>query len=124
MTVRYNISGRINGVNDFGLTQATLKYSARLAATTAVTLTVPGVDSQGNFNRPNKFIAVFRYQAARDVFVSVNGTAAVPAAPTGSALNAATSEMNPPAYEVKAGDVISFITRDANTDLTVTLYPI
>lgn len=124
MTVRYNISGRINGVNDFGLTQGTLKYSARLAATTVASLTVPGVDSPGNFNSPNKFIAVFRYQSGREVFVSVNGTPAVPTAPTATLLNASTSEMNPPAYEVKAGDVIGFITRDADTDLTVTLYPI
>ena len=118
----YSFDGKIQGNDDFGLQEPLLKRSALLAATTEATLTIP--DSQSpNFRGSDAFLAVIKYGAGSDVFVSVNGQAEVPIAPVGAALNATTSQLNPPALKVKSGDVMSFITRDANTDLTVTLYP-
>lgn len=124
MTVTYSIEGKIEGVDDFGLIQSDLIYSAILPATTATYLTIPGSNAGGNFSSTNRFLAVIRVESGGDVFVAVNATPAVAAAPTANNLNAATSQLAPKGLVVEPGDVLGFITRTADTDLTVSLYAV
>lgn len=87
------------------------KYSAALATSTATALTVP-------IAHP-KYVAIFTYEAGATVWVANNATAAVPA---GASFATTTSELNPVAREVKAGDVLSFTTSDASAVVGVTFY--
>lgn len=102
-------------VDDFGLRFAGLKYSASLAATTDTTLTIPGV--------AHTYKAVIKVENNGLVWVALNATAAVPA---GSTFAATTSELINDAKslcrEVRAGDVLHFITATAGTDVSVVLY--
>jgi len=119
----FNVNKFIQGVNGFGAMQSNIKFSTTLGAATEATLTVPATSAKGaiNSSNTNRFLAVFSYHAARNVWVSINDTAAVPA---GATLAATTSELNPSARVVKAGDVISMICATATTDVSVVLYAI
>lgn len=114
------VSGNENG---FGLPFAKKVYSARLAATTDTSLTVPGASgiTETGGKLVNKYLAVFQYEDAASVFVA-NGAAA--AAPAGAGFAATTSELNPPAKMVKAGDVLHFYAIGADTDMTVAFYEV
>lgn len=104
MSTKYNvirdINGSVTGINGFGLQPSTDIQNGLLAATVAQSITVPD-------NYP-KWIAIFSYQSGKNVFVDLSTTAAVPA----GAFASATSLLNPPALQVKAGDSISLITND------------
>jgi len=104
MSTKYNvirdINGTVAGINGFGLQPSYDIQNGLLAATVAQSITVPD-------NYP-KWIAIFSYQSGKNVFVDTTTTAAVPA----GAFAAATSILNPPALQVKAGDTISLITND------------
>lgn len=104
-------------VDDFGLRFADLKYSASLAAATDTALTIPA--------KAQRYKAVIKVENNGLVWVAVNGTAAVPA---GSSFAATTSELINDAKsicrEVKAGDVLHFITATAGTDVSVVLYAV
>lgn len=122
MAQLYNVNEITRNSNGFGLPFSTNIYSARLAATTDTSLTVPGGSSLGKpMDNVNKFIAVFSYEADASVFVA-KGTAA--AAPAGAAFATTSSELNPPAKIVEAGDVLHFFAIGADTDMTVALYAI
>jgi hypothetical protein len=122
MTQLYNISSVTENSSGFGLPFAGIVYSARLAATTDTSLTIPGGASLGKpMDNVNKFIAVISYEDAASVFVAKGEAAAVPAAGT---FGATASELNPPAKIVSAGDVIHFMAVAADTDVTVALYSI
>jgi hypothetical protein len=103
--------------DDFGLTVSNLKYTATLAASTEETLTVPGTDP--------RYKLIMRAEADATVWFANNGTAAVPA---GGDIEASTSEMIPVngqlCREVKAGDVLSFITAGTNIDISLVFYAI
>lgn len=122
MAQLYNINDITRNSNGFGLPFSSNVYSARLAATTDTTLTVPGGSSLGKaMNNVNKFIAVFSYEDAASVFVANGSTAEAPA---GAGFASTTSELNPPAKHVSAGDVLHFYSVGANVDITVAFYAI
>jgi len=102
-------------VDDFGLRFSELKYSASLAATTDTALTIPG--------NAGRYKAIIKVENNGLVWVALNATAAVPA---GAGFAATTSELITDAKslcrEVKAGDVLHFITATAGTDVSVVLY--
>ena len=99
-------------VDDFGLTFASLKYSATLAATTDTLFTVP--------SSAPRFKALIKVSA--EVWVALNAVAAVPA---GAAFAASSSEMVTAYYslcrEVKGGDVFHFFSPGA-ADVSIVLY--
>lgn len=118
----YNVDKSIQGVNGYGTLFSSTKYSSTLAAATEATVTVPGSTAPGSISATsskNRYLAVFSYHAARNVWVALNATAAVPA---GNTLVATNSELNPPAKVVKAGDVIHVICATATTDIGITFY--
>lgn len=121
---QYNVNKYIQGVNGFGLLPSANNYSTTLAAATVATLTVPNTSAMGYANASttyNRFVAIFSYEAAKNVYVAVNATAAVPA---GNTIAATTGALNPNALLVKGGDVISIICADAGTDVGIRLYAV
>lgn len=102
-------------VDDFGFRFSDLKYSASLAGSTDTTLTIPGA--------AQRYKAVIKVENNGLVWVAINATAAVPA---GTSFAATSSELINDAKsicrEVKAGDVLHFITATAGTDVSVVLY--
>jgi hypothetical protein len=118
---KFSMVRDINGMNGFGLEFTNTAYSATLAAATATALTIPGTASLGGCNTQTKrlFLAIFVYTPGSSVWVANNATAAVPA---GAAFASTASELNPAARLVQAGDILSFITTPANTDVNVLLY--
>ena len=101
----------IAGYNGFGVTFTLNAKSAVLVAGVAQNFTVPD-------EYPN-WIAIFSFSPGASVWVDGITTAV---APTGAFANT-TSELNPAARLVKAGDVISFITSDITSPaVSVLLY--
>jgi hypothetical protein len=119
---QYELNAWIKGVNGFGLPFCKTIYTSTLGANTEATLTIPGSSAMGVANSTSKsqVLAVFSYEAAKKIYVAVNGTAAVPA---GNSLVASTSELNPPAKVCKEGDVIHVISA-ATGDISIALYAI
>ena len=103
--------------DDFGLTFASRKYSATLAMSTDTTLTIPGTSK--------RYKAVMKAEADAVVYVANGATAAVPA---GATFASVSSEMIPVngvlCREVKAADILHFITAGSNIDVSVVLYAI
>ena len=121
MTTQYNINDLVKGVNGFGLQFCKNNYTTTLGAATEATLVVPDFTSIGTIhNNTAKLIAVFGIEAAKKVWVALNATAAVP---VGGTLASSTSELNPTAKSVKAGDVIHMISAGA-ADVSVSFYAI
>ncbi|HMF70693.1 MAG TPA: hypothetical protein VK616_04440 [Flavitalea sp.] len=104
-------------VDDFGSRFADLKFSASLAATTDTGLTIPGA--------AQRYKALIKIETSGLVWVAINETAAVPA---GATFAATTSELITDdkciCREVKAGDVLHFITAGTGIDVSVVLYSI
>ncbi len=102
-------------INDFGQLFSNLKYSASLAATTDTTLTVPGAAP--------RYKALIKVETNGIVWVALNDTAAVPA---GGTFAVTTSELitddRTLCREVKAGDVLHFITAGTGIDVSVVFY--
>jgi len=102
-------------VDDFSQRFADLKYSATLAITTDTTLTIPGT--------AQRYKALIKTQGTGNVWVAINGTAAVPA---GATFAATTSELLPNGQklcrEVKAGDVLHFFSSAGTQAVSVVLY--
>jgi len=91
----------INGYNGFGLPFSLNKYSANLAQNTDTTQVVPSYAPH--------YVAIFSYQPGSAVWVTKGATAAKPA---GSTFAAVSSELNPVARYVNAGDTLHFLTGD------------
>lgn len=100
----------IAGYNGFGLPFCLDGQSALLAAGVAQSITVP--DSYP------VWIAVFTYTPGASIWVDKFTTAV---APTG-AFSATTSELNPAARVLKAGETLSFITADVTSPLVSVLF--
>ena len=110
----FSMSRDINGYVGFGLPFSNEKYNTILSSGSAQTLTVPS-SSNATYQ---KVLAVFSFEPGSVVWVSNNETAAVP----GSSFASATSELNPAARLVNAGDVLSFITDNTTSEVGVTFY--
>lgn len=110
MTTKFNMVRDINGYNGFGLQFSDNLYNTTLATGVAQTLTIP---SESEY-----YLAIFSYEPGGVLWMSRNGTAAVP----GGSFAAVVSELNPTARLVKAADVLSFITSDTTLMVGVSLY--
>ena len=101
----------INGYNGFGLSFSINKFNANITQNTDTTLTVPSYSSH--------YVAIFTFQSGSGVWVANNDTAAKP---VGSTFASTTSELNPVARYVKAGDVLHFFTGDTSAMVGVVFY--
>ncbi len=123
MTVLFNQNLPRGAINDFSNLFSDLIYTTTLAANTAQSVTVPLTSALGmgaSASASNAFIAIFKVQDAKTVFVSRAGTAVVA---TGS-VAATQSEMiiNGMGRHVKAGDTLSLITADTTAIVQVLFY--
>ena len=128
MTRQFRTDQEVKGFNDFGQIYSDQIYNATLTAATNTALTVPGggimgaMSSYNGANTKNKVRAVIR--TTGDVWVAVNGTAAVPA---GASFAKATSELVTntldKAYDVNVGDILNFFSKTATTpSISVAFY--
>lgn len=111
MSTQLNFGRDVQGFNAFAPEFGTNKWSATIVADADASITVPA-------NYPN-WIAVFSFQPGTNVWVANNTTATVP---VGSTFDTTSSELNPSARWVHAGDVLSFITDNVSADVGVSLY--
>lgn len=114
MTTKLNFQRDVQGYNAFAPLFATDRYSATLAAAGNATVTVPS-----NFSN---WVASFSYTPGSNIWAAYNGTAAAPA---GATFASTTSELNPGARAVVAGDTINFKnTGSSSADVGVTFYAV
>ena len=137
--IAYNINPRVNGINGYGLGAPDYIQTVVLAANTVKTITVPdslpmgslgtigtlipNLDPSLNPTAHKKYIAIFKYGVAvpADVWVSNGETAAVPSG--GGSFASSVSDLNPQAWNVKTGDILSFITPTAGgATISVSFY--
>lgn len=102
----------VNGNITYGLPFSDYKVSALLATSVEQNMVVEDTTS--------KWLAIFAYTGGEDVWVALNATAEVPA----GAFAATTSEKNPIARYVKAGDTISMITNGDAVEVGITFYAV
>jgi hypothetical protein len=103
--------------DDFSLRFTQLKYSASLAASTDTTLTIPG--------SAQTYKALIKVKENGIVWAALNAVATVPAGATFAATSSELINDNKAiCREVKAGDVLHFITATAATDVSVVLYAV
>lgn len=121
MPTNFSMTRDVNGYNGFGLPFSIQKYSANLPQDIDTTVAVPLQNPMGSTSSTysNKYIAIFEYEPGASVFVANNQTAQVPA---GSSFALTTSDMNPAARYVSAGDTLHFYTHDTNAYVTVLFY--
>ena len=126
MAIPFNCVHYKNGNFSDGLIQSDLKYTATItAAGGEQTLTVPESNTMGQAVQfaTQLYAVKIVVENAKEVWFSVNGTAAVPAAAT---FGASTSELIPSDEEVfrqvKEGDILSFITAETNADVSLAFY--
>lgn len=121
MTTKFAMTRDVNGYNGFGLAFSDTKYSATLVQNADTTLTVPQGNTMGSGHSTtgNKFLAIFSFEPGSSVWVALNATAATPA---GGTFAAVSSELNPTARYVSAGDVLHFKTADTSALVGVTFY--
>ncbi len=110
MPRKFSMTRDVNGFNGFGVFPSLDIWNTTLAANTEQHFTVPASAA--------KWIAVFSFDPGLRIFCAYNLTAAVP----GASFVSGTAELNPTAWEVKAGDVLSFITPDTSAYMTVKFY--
>ncbi len=103
-------------IDDFGLLFSNVVYSVTLAVATDTPLIVPSVAS--------RFKAVMRTRAGAIVWVALNNTATLPVGNTFAATKSEIINVTGLCREVKAGDVLHFITNDPSMDVSVTFYAI
>ncbi len=107
----FNMTRDINGYNGFGLPFSINKVSAELAQDDDTTATVPSY--------ADHYIAIMSYQPGASVWVAKNETAERPG---GATFDDTTSELNPVARYVAAGDVLHFLTGDTTALVSVIFY--
>jgi hypothetical protein len=113
MTTMLNFGRDVQGYNAYAPPFATDLKSATLANGSAKSFTVPSNYKIWNVN--------FSYQSGVDIWVSINGTAAVPA---GSSFASTNSILNPASRTVTAGTVISCITANTTADIGIEMYAV
>lgn len=110
MTTAANFRRDLTGSPLYSPSFSDMKYSMLLAANTAQSFTVPSTYSE--------WAIVFSPAPGSSVWISNNATAAIP---TGT-VAASTCELNPQVRMVRGGDVLSFITSNANVEMGFMLY--
>ena len=114
LTTKFNMTRDVSGFNGFGLIPTNQMFGVLLAQNVAQELCIMPPEYQN-------YIAIFNYTPGGNVFVAINTIATVF---TGTA-GAVTSELNPIARQLKAGDYISVITPDTGGDYVgVILYTV
>lgn len=103
-------------VDDFGLLFSNLSYSVTLNVATDTVLVVPSVAS--------RFKAVIRTRAGSVVWVALNNIATLPAGNTFAPTKSEIINVTGLCREVRAGDVLHFITNDPSMDVSVAFYAI
>lgn len=109
--VKLSFGRDIQSQNAYAPSFSQNKFSAALVNGSEQTFTIPA-----DFER---WVIALSYQPGSSVWVSYNSTAAIP---VGNSFAATTSELNPGARSVFAGDVIHLITANASADVGVILY--
>lgn len=119
----YNVNRYTQGVNGFGRKPPNAIYTCTLAGGTNENVTVPSSSATGAMNSSATpvYLAIFSYQPTVKFYVAVNSSPAT--VPAGGTFASANSELLPPAYIVRAGDVISAIST-AGGDMSVAFYAI
>ncbi len=107
----FSMTRDINGYNGFGLPFSLNKYSAVIVQNTDATQVVPSYAPH--------YVAIFSYQPGAAVWVANGATAAKP---VGATFAAVSSELNPVARYVKAGDTLHFLTGDTSAAVGITFY--
>ncbi len=113
MTTLLNFESDTRGISTNAPKFSEDNYSATIAATTDTTLTVPD-----NFTN---WVAYFKYEAGKNVWVALNATAAAPA---GATFASTTSEYLPEKKAVQAGDVIHFFSQTGTAIVGVSFFAI
>lgn len=109
-----NLTRDVAGNNTFGLPFSKFKWDNTLTVGGgAKALTIPAKSA--------KWSAIFAIEPGAEVWVANNETATLPAI---GEFVTTDSEMNPVSREVKAGDVLSLITGNADAKVGIVLYPI
>ena len=108
---QFSMARDVNGYNGFGLAFSVDKYSAVIAQNTDTTQVVPS-------SAPH-YIVIFSFAPGASVWVANNATAAKP---VGATFAAVSSELNPVARYVKAGDTLHFLTGDTSAAVGLTFY--
>ena len=123
MSTLFNQNLPRGALNDFSCLFSDTVYTTTLAANTAQSFTVPGSAPLGaSATLKNNFIAVFKIQDGKTVFVSVAGTAVV----ASGSFAATQSELiiNGMGRHVTQGQTLSFITADTTAIISVSLYSV
>lgn len=124
MTITYHVNEISKCTNGNGNEFSDLVFSATIAANTDTSVVVPSSSALGmaQATSKNKFYAIINTEPGKNVFMSVNATAAGPA---GAAFAQATSELLSLSYKVqsvKAGDLLHFFCAGATAVVSVSFF--
>lgn len=124
MTITYNVDDISKCVDGNGTEFSDQVISAKIAADTDTSLTVPSPSALGmpQGSSKNKFYAVISTEPGKSVFVASN---AVAAAPAGAAFAQGTSELVSKSYlvkSVKGGDLLHFLSVGNTAFVTVAFF--
>ena len=124
---QYKIQKDVAGYNGYGLQFSNSKFSATLASDTDTSVTVPVAGAMGMaLDTVNKFLAIVSIYNATgegEVWCANNTAATVPAGASFAATSSDLIVQNKDyAREVKAGDVLHFLSPVAGTDVSVIFY--
>lgn len=107
-----NFSRDASGNSTFGMQFSDDKYNSTLLLGVEQVLVCPA--------HAAKFLAIFSIEPGAEVWVALNDTAVV----AGAAFDKVSSELNPIAREVRADDVLHFITTNADARIGVVFYAV
>ncbi len=112
-TTSLNFGRDQQGYNAYAPQPSTVKWSATITDGAATSITVPSTYQT--------WIVSFRYYP-NDVWVDVSGATAI--IPVGATLASTTSELNPAALTLQAGNTISIITGLTSADVSIVMWPV
>lgn len=127
MTTQYQKLQATDSINDFSQQFCDQVYTCTLDASSDTTLDVPGGGIMGNIPgvANNKYVAVIRTTANKDVWVALNASAAVPG---GDSFALSTSELSSTGDALgkscETGDVLHFYTTASDVNISVAFYAV